>query len=148
VSGKSILTLLDKLYDELDSLDVNDINDYEEYLKRYCNVLHQNHYLMLSAKHSLCQLYGRSTGYLINDLNPIQLLRKEEYCRGLLEVVDILEPGNSRLRGIIAYELHAPIMIRITREFENKTISNKELKKHLREVCLAFQALSTITNLQ
>lgn len=125
---------MDKLYDELDSLDVNDINDYEEYLKRYCNVLHKNHYLMLSAKHSLCQLYGRSSGYLINDLDMMQLSRKEQYCRDLLEVVNILEPGNSRLRGIISYELHAPIMIRITREYESKKLSNQDLRKHLKEV--------------
>lgn len=128
------MVLLDRLYDELDSLDVNSIDDYEDYLKRYCNVLHKNHYLMLSAKHSLCQLYGRSDGYIINELNLRQLKSKEDYCRDLLEVVDFLEPGNSRLRGIISYELHAPIMIRITREFESKKITSKELKKHLREV--------------
>lgn len=118
----------------MDSLDVNDINDYEEYLKRYCNVLHKNHYLLVSAKHSLCQLYGRSSGYLINDLDMMQLSRKEQYCRDILDVVNILEPGNSRLRGIISYELHAPIMIRITREYESKKLSNQDLRKHLREV--------------
>ena len=134
VSGKSIGQLLDRLYDELDMLDVNCINDYEDYLKCYANVLHQNHYLMLSAKHSLCQLIGRSEGFLINELNPQQLQRKEEYCKDLLKVVNVLEPGASRLRGIICYELHAPMMIKITREFENKTLTSNDLKKRLREV--------------
>lgn len=137
VSGKSILILLDRLFDELDMVDVNSIKDYEDYLKRYANVLHQNHYLMLSAKHSLCQLIGRSDGFLINELNLTQLQRKEEYCRDLLRVVNVLEPGASRLRGIICYELHAPMMIKITREFENRTINSNDresVRKCLKEV--------------
>lgn len=59
---------------------------------------------------------------------------KEEYCRDLLEVVDSLEPGFSRLRGIIMYELHAPIMIQTTRMFEEKKLNVQEFKKRLREV--------------
>lgn len=125
-------------------LDVNSINDYEDYLKCYANVLHQNHYLMLSAKHSLCQLIGRSEGFLINDLNPQQLQRKEEYCKDLLKVVNVLEPGASRLRGIICYELHAPMMIKITREFENKTLTSNDLKKRLREVRKHFNIIIII----
>lgn len=106
VSGKSILILLDRLFDELEMLDPNSIKDYEDYLKRYANVLHQNHYLILSAKHSLCQLIGRSDGFIINDLDISQLQRKEDYCRDLLNVVNVLEPGASRLRGIICYEVN------------------------------------------
>lgn len=134
VSGKSILILLDRLFDELEMLDPNSIKDYEDYLKRYANVLHQNHYLILSAKHSLCQLIGRSDGYIINELDLTQLQRKEEYCRDLLNVVNVLEPGASRLRGIICYEMHAPMMVKITREFENRTINSNQLRSRLKEV--------------
>lgn len=134
VSGKSILILLDRLFDELELLDPNSIKDYEDYLKRYANVLHQNHYLILSAKHSLCQLIGRSDGYIINELDLSQLQRKEEYCRDLLNVVNVLEPGASRLRGIICYEMHAPMMVAVTREFENRTINSNQLRCRLKEV--------------
>lgn len=134
VSGKAILVLLDRLFDELEDLDPNSIKDYEDYLKRYENVLHQNHYLILSTKHSLAQLIGRSDGYIINDLDLTQLQRKEEYCRDLLKVVNVLEPGASRLRGIICYELHAPMMVKITREFENRIINSNQLRCRLKEV--------------
>lgn len=136
VSGKSILILLDRLFDELELLDPNSIKDYEDYLKRYANVLHQSHYLILSAKHSLCQLIGRSDGFIINELDLTQLQRKEEYCRDLLNVVNVLEPGASRLRGIICYEMHAPMMVKITREFENRTINSNQLRSRLKEVGL------------
>lgn len=134
VGGKSILILLERLFDELEVLDPNSIKDYEDYLKRYANVLHPNHYLILSAKHSLCQLVGRSDGFIINELDLTQLQKKEQYCRDLLNVVNVLEPGNSRIRGIIMYELHAPMMVKITREFENRTINSKQLRCRLKEV--------------
>lgn len=111
-------------------LDINWNYDFS----RYRNVLHKNHYLCLGAKHSLCQLYGRYEGYLIQHLPLDKLKVKEDYCRDLLEVVDVLEPGYSRLRGVIMYELHAPIMIQTTRLFEDKKITVHEFKKRLREV--------------
>jgi hypothetical protein len=134
VSGKSILILLDRLFDELELLDPNSVKEYEGFLKRYANVLHKNHYLILSAKHSLCQLIGRSDGFIINELDLNQLQQKEEYCRDLLNVVNVLEPGASRLRGIICYEMHAPMMVKITREFENRAINSNQLRSRLKEV--------------
>ena len=89
---------------------------------------------MLSAKHSLCQLIGRSDGYIINELDLSQLQRKEQYCRDLLAAVNVFEPGMSRLRGIICYEMHAPIMMEITRQFENKKINSNQLRSRLKEV--------------
>lgn len=101
---------------------------------RYRNVLHKNHYLNLSVKHSLCELYGRTEEYLLNTMSPEELKRKEDYCRDLLQVIDVLEPGLSRLRGVVMYELHAPVMLQTTRLFEEKRITTTELKRRLKEV--------------
>lgn len=128
------MNLVTKLYDELDSIGGNDINQIEMFLKKYSKTLHRNHYIVLSAKHSLCQLYGKIDGFLINELSVEQLKRKEDYCRDLLEVIDILEPGSSRLRGVIFYELHAPVMLQITRELQMGKITNSDFKKRLKEV--------------
>ena len=110
------MNLVTRLYDELDSLGGNDINQIEMFMRKYSKTLHENHYVFLSAKHSLCQLYGKIDGFLINELSVEQLKRKERYCESLLEVIDVLEPGYSRLRGVILYEMHAPVMLQITRE--------------------------------
>lgn len=112
----------------------NEFTNLCPFILRYRNVLHKNHYLNLGAKHSLCQLYGRYEGYLIQHLTMDKLKVKEDYCRDLLEVVDVLEPGFGRLRGIVMYELHAPIMIQASRLFEEKKITVQEFKKRLREV--------------
>lgn len=69
------------------------------HIYRYREVLRPNHYLLLSAKYSLCQIYGRIEGYLLPQMSPEDVARKERYCREFLSIVDLLEPGLTRLRG-------------------------------------------------
>ena len=45
------------------------VDDYKEFLERYSKLLHPNHYHMLTAKHSLMQMMGRTEGYLIQDMS-------------------------------------------------------------------------------
>lgn len=134
LSAAFVMNLVTRLYDELDSLGGNDINQIEKFMAKYSKTLHENHYIFLSAKHSLCQLYGKIDGFLINELNVEQLKRKEKYCKSLLEVIDVLDPGCSRLRGVILYEMHAPVMLQITRELQMGLIKNSEFRKRLKEV--------------
>lgn len=128
------MNLVTKLYDELDAIGGNDVNQIEMFMRKYSKTLHNNHYIFLSAKHSLCQLYGKIDGFLINELSMEQLKRKEAYCRDLLNVIDILEPGSSRLRGVILYELHAPVMLQITLELQSGKIKISDFKRRLKEV--------------
>lgn len=128
------MNLVTKLYDELDAIGGNDINQIETFMGKYSKTLHKNHYIFLSAKHSLCQLYGKTDGFLINEMSAELLKRKEDYCRDLLEVVDVLEPGASRLRGVILYELHAPVMIQATYELQMGKVKNSDFKRRLKEV--------------
>lgn len=72
---------------------------YENFLHKYRNVVHSSHYLCLSAKHSLSQLYGKVADYMIHEMPDSELNRKIEICRDLMKVFDVIEPGYSRLRG-------------------------------------------------
>jgi hypothetical protein len=134
IAAANVMALVTKLYDELDAIGGNDINQIEMFMRKYSKTLHRNHYIFLSAKHSLCQLYGKVDGCMINELSCEQLKKKEEYCRDLLDVIDILEPGSSRLRGVILYELHAPVMMQITQEMQTGNIKPYEMKRRLHEV--------------
>lgn len=71
---------------------------------------------------------------MLQDMSPEELSRKETICRDLLEVINILEPGYSRLRGVIMYELHAPLMLQARMLYESKKISSNDLRKRLKEV--------------
>jgi len=74
----------------------------ESLLSKYSGTrLHPQHNLMVSILHSLSQFYGRIKGYTMPQLSLEQLERKEEICRSLLKVLDVVEPGLSRIRGNI-----------------------------------------------
>ena len=64
------------MYVKLSFLD-GTIENYEDFLATNGKVLHPNHYHMLTAKHSLLQMLGRTEGCLIQDM-PIDLVSKEE----------------------------------------------------------------------
>lgn len=114
VTGQSMLLLVDTVFKELDDIDGSDADALEGFLDKYRNVFHMNHYLCICAKHSLCQLYGRTEEYLIQNLSLELLQRKEKYCRELLNVVDKIEPGLSRLRGKFRFFLF-PIVLSFNR---------------------------------
>lgn len=88
-----------RLSDEFEQIDANDVAAFEAFLHKYRNVIHSGHYLCLSAKHSLSQLYGKVPEYMIHEMPDHQLNRKIEICRDLMKVFDVVEPGYSRLRG-------------------------------------------------
>ena len=52
-------------------------------------------------RHSLTQLYGRVEEYLLDDLPDVVLEHKVDMCHLLLKVINVIEPGYSRIRGII-----------------------------------------------
>ncbi|KAF5291492.1 hypothetical protein FQR65_LT01804 [Abscondita terminalis] len=134
VTANSILLLIARISKEADVLDCNDIEGMEAFLQKYRNVLHPNHYLCLGMKLSLSQLYGKVTGYIINDLSPEILKRKQDVCKEIMDVFDVLEPGFTRLRGVTLYELHAPIMMLTTKSYEEGKLTKTELRRRLKEV--------------
>ncbi|XP_064539705.1 SET domain-containing protein SmydA-8 isoform X2 [Drosophila montana] len=140
--------LLDRINDDLESIDVHDIPALENFLVRYREVLRPNHYLLLSAKYSLCQTYGRIEGYLLPELSPEDIERKERYCREFLAVIDLLEPGLTRLRGLIMYELHAPIMVLAQLGMQTGQMSRQEFQKRIKEVVKLLKESAHILQLE
>lgn len=63
------------------------------------SVFHPRHALLLSLKHVLGQLYGRVEGYTLNELPNIILQRKIEFCTLVLDILNIIAPGGTRMRG-------------------------------------------------
>lgn len=45
-------------------------------------------------------MYGRVDEYLLDDLPDVVLEHKVDLCRLLLQVLDLVEPGYSRVRGM------------------------------------------------
>ena len=49
------------------------VEEYEAFLEKYSLILHPNHFHMVTAKHSLCQMLGRTEGCLIQDM-PLEMV--------------------------------------------------------------------------
>ncbi|XP_050298611.1 SET domain-containing protein SmydA-8-like [Anthonomus grandis grandis] len=134
ISANSMKLLLNRISQEADQIDSNDIKAMEHFLQKYRNVLHPTHYLCLAIKISLSQVYGRISGYIIQELNEKPLLRKKELCEEILSVFDVIEPGFTRIRGVTLYEIHAPMMILLTRQIESQPMSKKDIKAALKDI--------------
>ncbi|RZB38993.1 msta, isoform B-like [Asbolus verrucosus] len=143
ITSKSMQLLIDRIGHEVDGIGCNDVVAMEAFLHKYRNVLHPTHYLCLGVKLSLSQLYGRISGYLIDKLSEDILLRKQQICEEIMKVFNVIEPGFTRLRGVTLYEMHAPLMILLTRQFENHC-SKSELRSKLKKVVKCLEEASVI----
>lgn len=53
------------------------------------------------------------------------LERKIDYCHDLIELVDILDPGYSRIRGQLLNELQAAMAVQAKRQFNEDKITKQ-----------------------
>lgn len=54
------------------------------------------------------------------------LERKIQLCEELLVIADILEPGYSRFKGNLLYDLHAAMVAQANRKYDNQLITKQE----------------------
>ncbi|KAJ8712451.1 hypothetical protein PYW07_005293 [Mythimna separata] len=141
---RKMLAVVQAEIDQLELLEPGPgaIEQREATINKYKSVFHPRHSLLLSLKHSLAQLYGRVEGYSIDELPDLMLERKAEFCRLLLKTLDVITPGETRMRGMMLYELHAPLMFLARNEFGAGLITQEKLKERLQEPiqCLAEAA--------
>ncbi|XP_065357523.1 SET domain-containing protein SmydA-8 isoform X2 [Calliphora vicina] len=109
------------------------LQETEKLLKKYRVVLHPLHYIMISLKQNLIEMYGRVKEYEMVELPDVLLERKEELCRHVLRVMNVFEPGLSRMRAMILYELHVPVVLLAKSGFIAEVLSGKKLKEKLSE---------------
>ncbi|CAH0563390.1 unnamed protein product [Brassicogethes aeneus] len=105
----------------------------EALFRKYRSVVHPKNAYMTILRSSLVQLYGNSEGYTVDDLPDLLLERKIELANLLMEVLDKIEPGFSRIRGITLYELHAPILILARHQYQSDLINKEALEKQMKE---------------
>ncbi|CAG4991179.1 unnamed protein product [Colias eurytheme] len=141
---RKMLAVIQAEVDLLDSLEPGPqaIEQREAFINKYKSVFHPRHSVLLSVKYTLAELYGRVEGYTIDELPDLMLERKVEMCRLVLKTLDIILPGESRMRGMMLYELHAPLMYLARNEFSAGIIAQEQLKEKLQEPlqCLAEAA--------
>ncbi|XP_061386995.1 SET domain-containing protein SmydA-8 [Musca vetustissima] len=109
------------------------LQETEKLLKKYRVVLHPLHNIQISLKQNLIEMYGRVQGYEMVELPDVLLERKEEICRQVLRVLNVFEPGLSRTKATILYELHVPIVLLAKSGFIAGVLGGDKLKEKLEE---------------
>jgi len=134
---------LSKIGQELEiMINKGTIDDAEQFLEEQSKLLHPNHYHMTTCKHNLMQMYGRTEGYLIQDMDEEQLARKKELCLEHLEVLKAIDPDMIRLNIYAAsahFELHLPLLQVAKRAWETGKMATEEFREALREPHLHLQ---------
>lgn len=131
--------LTNLVYYELQNIEEADITSLERIYSRYQKLLHPNHFHLIGIKHSLSQLYGRIPGFLIGEMTEQQMNRKVQCCTDVLKVIDIIDPGISRLRGLTKYELHAPLLIKANRDFQLRLLTRDHFLQQLQTALRLLQ---------
>jgi len=128
---------LSKIGQELETLTAKgSVDDMEQFLEMHSKVLHPNHYHMTTCKHNLMQMYGRTEGYLIQDMDQEQLDRKKELCLEHLNLLTIIDPNLIRLNIYAAaahFEIHLPLLQVAKRAWESGKLSTEEFRVELNE---------------
>ncbi|CAG9767303.1 unnamed protein product [Ceutorhynchus assimilis] len=136
-NGRAVRKVFAAIQNEIDQVEYvggpEGIQQRETIFKKYRSVLHPKNAYMTILRSALTQLYGKAEGYTLEDLPDIILERKIELCHQLMEVLDVIEPGLSRIRGITLYELHGPIMIHSRHNYQYGALDKDDFKAKMQQ---------------
>ncbi|XP_045622293.2 SET domain-containing protein SmydA-8, partial [Procambarus clarkii] len=132
--------------EKLVSLKEGSLAASEAFLKTTVTRLSENHYYRSDVKLAMAQMYGRTSAQQtpqLQELSKDLLNRKEQLCREVLKLADIFSPGESRLRGLLKYELQATCREKF-RRLPKKLKLSPQAKPLLQECVEALKEASTI----
>ncbi|KAM0735042.1 SET domain-containing protein SmydA-8, isoform B [Formica fusca] len=154
-NGQAVRKILGIIQAEVDAAEAisgadgaDAILERETVIKKYRSVLHPRHAFLTILRHSLTQMYGRVEEYLLDDLPDVVLEHKIDMCRLLLQVLDVVEPGYSRIRGMTLYELHAPLLFLAKGQWNTGVIDEAGLKSKMTEAANILKEAATILILE
>ena len=94
------------------------------------HVFHPNHSIVLELQLNVANKMCRDeTGNLSPD--PDKLIKKQELCEHLMEVLDIVYPGRSKYRGLILHELAETVITITAKLFQDNSLSKVSLPSGL-----------------
>jgi len=143
LDAKQIQDGHDRLTNELKNTDRSDITSLEDYLKKYATVLPDTHQLSREIQYGMMLLLKSTKG---SELNNQQLLKKSVISKQLLDVAEKIDPGMSKWRGQILFELQSASVILGQRALDERRLDRwkaqeifEENLHRLREAVLILQ---------
>lgn len=76
----------------------------------------------------LLTINGLTESLRLLEMSDKCLQRKIDLCNELLEIAALLEPGHSRFRGNLLYDLQAAMVVQAKRDYEHEKITKEAAK--------------------
>ncbi|XP_069699805.1 SET domain-containing protein SmydA-8-like isoform X2 [Periplaneta americana] len=144
IPGRQMSWGNDAIRQEITLLDKSKPENLEGFLEKYKDALHQKNWHMLEVKYALSQMYGNIPGYLLSELSSRQLERKINLCTELLEIADVLDPGASRIRGLLLYDLQAAMVVQAKRDLAEDKVTKSAAQDIMVESMTLLQQAAEI----
>ncbi|CAG9857895.1 unnamed protein product [Phyllotreta striolata] len=113
----------------IEEIDRNDVNKLVKVLDKLSATFHPNHFVLLETEQNLIGLYS------LLPSNETNLTNKIDLCRKQLQILDVIEPGLSRIKGMIMYQMQFA-MVQLANETHKKTPEKLLIKLRDAEKCL------------
>lgn len=106
------------------------IEHIEAFIEKYTHLLHPNHYLLIEMKQKLAAIIRHMIATIHDDKKNASdqrasmeclFKRKIQLCKEFVPLLDILQPGISRLKAIVLYEQFGPI-VQLTKLYHQQKI--------------------------
>lgn len=104
-----------------------DIYHYELLLAKLSRILHRNHYLMIDLKQNIASILRSIIHNLAQRPGRKVYERKVRLCQEIMVVLQIVQPGISRLKAIALYELCNSFAELSRLRFNEKELGEQEL---------------------
>lgn len=114
--------------------DAKRLQETEKLFKRYRSIFHPHHFIQTGLRQQLIQMYGQVEGYEMLELPDVLLEHKIELIRSVLEVLNVVEPGKSRARAMMLFELHVPMVFLAKSIYAAGLLEGEPLREKFREV--------------
>ncbi|XP_033364013.1 SET domain-containing protein SmydA-8-like [Bombus vosnesenskii] len=97
-----------------------------------------SNYCIVDMKFRIVSYYGRSDGAKWEDLSDTELNLKAKFCNDLLSVLDDLNCGDCRKRGLILYELYCTNLEKIKRFKQQPNIEEVDENQRILEKAITI----------
>ena len=122
ITDKEAEARLEKVTATLNKVSKSDVKKLESFLGAAQCVLHPRNSLLLGVKRNLFGLYGSAPGYSQAELTEVQVTRKLMLGEEYLEAVGRVDPGLTRWRGQILYEMNKFKIVKIMQALQKRQI--------------------------
>merc|ERR1712156_245084 len=107
------------------------LEDCEILLPQLLQKLHPNHNIVLTVKKFLGDLY--------DVIDKEQIAKKIQCYKDFLDVMIKVDPGYPTWRGQVLYEMHRPMLVQASSNFENGTMSKNKFLTSLQNISLQLE---------